>query len=55
MKIYTQIKKLAPICAVFAAFAFTGCSPEEEEAPAEEPAPAETDAGSGEEKGEGTE
>ena len=40
MKIYTQIKKLAPICAVFAALAFTSCNKEEggEETPETPPA-----------------
>jgi hypothetical protein len=41
MKIYNRIKKLAPICAVFGALAFTSCNDEPAEEDPADPAPAE--------------
>ena len=42
MKIYNQIKKLAPICAVFGALAFTSCNDDSaDDAPADPPPAAE--------------
>ena len=41
MKIYTQIKKLAPICAIFGALALVSCNEEEEEGTTETPPAAE--------------
>ena len=52
MKIYTQIKKFAPICAIFGALALVSCNEEEaEETPETPPAAEETTAP----KGKGTE